>query len=400
MSGAEWSLAGLSESDLYDHLRTVIEASFETFADDNVENNANNGRTDSDFVFETGEGRVNLLGVRGFDRDSMTACTSTSMAWDDTCFLVFVENGRKRVESYYLNTEQNMVDVDEDPDGGKSFLVPGNHRYKLGLHRSEQRALRPYSVVATVYDKNQNFVDDEGMGLQWIGSINVHYGGAGSTPVGWSLGCQTIRYEDDWDAMRTRIESDHSIIGTIDNEFASKPARDGDRVLLYTLVTGDALRPGAAGPVIADPVIADPVVVDPVPGPYVPEPQPGAPGGATRPERNRPERNRPGRTRPGTRPGGDRNGSRPNRAGGEGWRSRPTIAVGSQGEDVEVVQRRLTKLDFDPGPIDGVFGNRTDAAVRRFQSARDLEVDGIVGPQTWEALAKRRRRKARANSRT
>lgn len=57
-----------------------------------------------------------------------------------------------------------------------------------------------------------------------------------------------------------------------------------------------------------------------------------------------------------------------------------------QGEDIRRIQRRLVRLGFGPLDVDGIFGTDTDAAVRRFQAARGLDVDGIVGPRTREAL--------------
>ena len=53
---------------------------------------------------------------------------------------------------------------------------------------------------------------------------------------------------------------------------------------------------------------------------------------------------------------------------------------------VRALQRRLRAVGVDPGPVDGRFGALTEAAVRRFQSARGLVVDGIVGPRTRPAL--------------
>ena len=58
----------------------------------------------------------------------------------------------------------------------------------------------------------------------------------------------------------------------------------------------------------------------------------------------------------------------------------------SRGKAVTQLQQRLNQLGFDCGKVDGSFGARTEAAVMAFQAQRGLEVDGIVGPQTWTAL--------------
>ena len=67
---------------------------------------------------------------------------------------------------------------------------------------------------------------------------------------------------------------------------------------------------------------------------------------------------------------------------------RPTIRRGSSGDDVKYCQQLLMKLGYDLAPYndDGKYGAKTEAAVRAFQKANGLGVDGIVGPLTWEAL--------------
>jgi peptidoglycan hydrolase-like protein with peptidoglycan-binding domain len=64
----------------------------------------------------------------------------------------------------------------------------------------------------------------------------------------------------------------------------------------------------------------------------------------------------------------------------------PTVKKGSREVAVRGVQRRLIELGFDPGEIDGDFGDKTEAAVKAFQEKYKLEADGIVGPLTWAAL--------------
>ena len=63
-----------------------------------------------------------------------------------------------------------------------------------------------------------------------------------------------------------------------------------------------------------------------------------------------------------------------------------TLRNGSNGPCVKLLQQRLTDLGFKPGPLDGAFGPKTDAAVRLFQKSRSLKVDGIVGPTTWSHM--------------
>ena len=68
-----------------------------------------------------------------------------------------------------------------------------------------------------------------------------------------------------------------------------------------------------------------------------------------------------------------------------------TVKKGSKGEAVRGVQEefQFRNLSGDPAQgvqIDGIFGPLTDAAVRGFQEALEIDVDGIVGPITWRAL--------------
>ena len=63
-----------------------------------------------------------------------------------------------------------------------------------------------------------------------------------------------------------------------------------------------------------------------------------------------------------------------------------TLRRGATGEDVRELQARLTARCFPCGATDGIFGRKTAAAVRAFQRAEGLTVDGICGPKTRAAL--------------
>jgi peptidoglycan hydrolase-like protein with peptidoglycan-binding domain len=73
----------------------------------------------------------------------------------------------------------------------------------------------------------------------------------------------------------------------------------------------------------------------------------------------------------------------------------PTIKEGATGNAVYLAQEILKSFKYppyDPGPVDGVFGPLTKAAVEKFQGdsldydGNQLKVDGIIGPVTWRAL--------------
>jgi len=66
--------------------------------------------------------------------------------------------------------------------------------------------------------------------------------------------------------------------------------------------------------------------------------------------------------------------------------SMPTLRRGARGSAVTDLQGRLAAAGFSPGTADGIFGSLTDAALRSFQHARGLRVDGIADPNTWGAL--------------
>ena len=63
------------------------------------------------------------------------------------------------------------------------------------------------------------------------------------------------------------------------------------------------------------------------------------------------------------------------------------LKKGSTGSDVRELQTKLNSLGYDCGKVDGIFGTKTLTAVKRFQQAYNLAVDGIVGKNTFKKLA-------------
>ncbi|MGM9521002.1 MAG: spore cortex-lytic enzyme [Oscillospiraceae bacterium] len=63
-----------------------------------------------------------------------------------------------------------------------------------------------------------------------------------------------------------------------------------------------------------------------------------------------------------------------------------TYKKGSSGATVTKIQQRLSDWGYYSGSIDGIYGSRTEEAVRKFQKANGLTVDGMAGPETLAAI--------------
>ncbi len=62
------------------------------------------------------------------------------------------------------------------------------------------------------------------------------------------------------------------------------------------------------------------------------------------------------------------------------------LKKGSKGTEVRTLQEQLNKLGFNSGKADGIFGSKTDNAVKAFQRTNGLIADGIVGDKTKAKL--------------
>ena len=60
----------------------------------------------------------------------------------------------------------------------------------------------------------------------------------------------------------------------------------------------------------------------------------------------------------------------------------------SEARHVRTLQKSLKRLGWRPGPVDGLFGPRTESALLAFQAATGLSTDGAAGPRTWRALGR------------
>lgn len=64
----------------------------------------------------------------------------------------------------------------------------------------------------------------------------------------------------------------------------------------------------------------------------------------------------------------------------------PVVKEGAKGDITKLLQEKLVSLGYNTNGIDGIFGNATYNAVRQFQRANNLFIDGVVGKNTWSKL--------------
>jgi Putative peptidoglycan binding domain len=77
----------------------------------------------------------------------------------------------------------------------------------------------------------------------------------------------------------------------------------------------------------------------------------------------------------------------------EGTRDYPLVAEGNRGDIVVLIQELLLAWGKKVGGVDGIFGNKTTRAVRRFQADHGITASGTVDNATWRALRERRPRR-------
>lgn len=67
-------------------------------------------------------------------------------------------------------------------------------------------------------------------------------------------------------------------------------------------------------------------------------------------------------------------------------RKEPLLKRDAEGPMVRDLQESLKAHGFHPGPADGVFGAKTESALKAFQGEEGIAPDGVVGPETWRRL--------------
>lgn len=130
--------------------------------------------------------QLNIIGIRNPKK--------IVNAFDDFLYVIYRNhNNDWRIHQWEVTTDPGLS-VLRNPINtkGAAILVPGQYKYKLGLHKNKYKALVQAAPVKVYRDSNRNSVhnfDDASIEEGWFG-INIHKAGVESTVVdGWSAGC-------------------------------------------------------------------------------------------------------------------------------------------------------------------------------------------------------------------
>lgn len=63
-----------------------------------------------------------------------------------------------------------------------------------------------------------------------------------------------------------------------------------------------------------------------------------------------------------------------------------TLSKGSRGSEVRDLQKKLIQIGYQVGKVDGIYGKKTQSAVKRFQQEHGIKADGIAGTRTIKEL--------------
>ena len=70
----------------------------------------------------------------------------------------------------------------------------------------------------------------------------------------------------------------------------------------------------------------------------------------------------------------------------EADQSEPVLKIGSKGLPVRRAQKRMSLVGYDVGGVDGRYGPKTEAAVKKLQQQSCIAVDGVVGLKAWSVI--------------
>ena len=63
-----------------------------------------------------------------------------------------------------------------------------------------------------------------------------------------------------------------------------------------------------------------------------------------------------------------------------------SLQAAKSDKTIKQAQNRLKELGYNPGPVDGIWGKKTEAAIKKFQQEKNLQVTGELDEKTREKL--------------